>query len=170
MKAIVYTSNTGSTARYAAILGQETGLPVYSMDEAKRAVPAGAEVLYLGWLMASGIKGYAKAAKRYHVRAVCAVGMGSTGSQLELVREKNAVPAEVPLFTLQGNLDASKLRGVYQLMISIMMKSAGKGLSEKPDRTPEEDDLLDAIQNRRDRICPENLTAVLDWYRTAEKQ
>ena len=165
MKAIVYTSNTGSTARYAAMLGRETGLPVYSMDEAKRAVPAGAEVLYLGWLMASGIKGYAKAVKRYHVRAVCAVGMGSTGSQLELVREKNAVPAEVPLFTLQGNLDASKLRGVYQLMIS-----AGKGLSEKPDRTPEEDDLLDAIQNRRDRICPENLTAVLDWYRTAEKQ
>ena len=51
-----------------------------------------------------------------------------------------------------------------------MMKSAGKGLSEKPDRTPEEDDLLDAIQNRRDWICPENLTAVLDWYRTAEKQ
>ena len=32
MKAIVYTSNTGSTARYAAMLGQETGLPVYSMD------------------------------------------------------------------------------------------------------------------------------------------
>ena len=170
MKAIVYTSNAGSTARYANMLGQETGLPVYSLIEAKRAVPAGADVLYLGWIMASGIKGYAKAAKRYHVRAVCAVGMGRTGSQLELVREKNAVPADVPLFTLQGNLDETKLRGVYRLMISIMMKSAGTGLAEKPDRTPEEDDLLDAIQNRRDRICPENLTAVLDWYRTAEKQ
>ena len=170
MKAIVYTSNAGSTARYANMLGQETGLPVYSLIEAKRAVPAGADVLYLGWIMASGIKGYAKAAKRYHVRAVCAVGMGRTGSQLELVREKNAVPADVPLFTLQGNLDETKLRGVYRLMIFIMMKSAGTGLAEKPDRTPEEDDLLDAIQNRRDRICPENLTAVLDWYRTAEKQ
>ena len=168
IQAIVYTSNTGSTEQYAKLLGQETGLPVYSMDEAKRAVPAGAEVLYLGWLMASGIKGYAKAVKRYHVRAVCAVGMGSTGSQLELVREKNAVPAEVPLFTLQGNLDASKLRGVYQLMISIMMKSAGKGLSEKPDRTPEEDAMLDLLTNGGSRVSEAQLAGVLEWYAHAQ--
>ena len=58
MKAIVYTSNTGSTARYAKLLGHETGLPVYTSETANRNLPAGAEIIYLGWIMASEIKGY----------------------------------------------------------------------------------------------------------------
>ena len=42
MKAIIYTSNTGSTERYARLLAEQTGLPAYSLTEAKEAVPAGA--------------------------------------------------------------------------------------------------------------------------------
>mgnify|MGYP003458752511 CR=1 FL=1 len=34
--AIVYTSNTGFTARYASLLGEETNLPVYSIKEADK--------------------------------------------------------------------------------------------------------------------------------------
>ena len=33
VNAIVYTSNTGYTARYAGLLGKRTGLPVYSLAE-----------------------------------------------------------------------------------------------------------------------------------------
>ena len=52
MEAIVYTSNTGSTARYAKLLGHELGIPVYSAAEAKKTLPAGAGIIYLGWIMA----------------------------------------------------------------------------------------------------------------------
>lgn len=48
MDAILYTSNTGSTARYARLLARETGLPVWSAAEAKNTVFTGAEVIYLG--------------------------------------------------------------------------------------------------------------------------
>ena len=48
MNAIIYTTNTGSTARYAGLLAQKTGLPVYSLAEARNAVSTGAEVIYLG--------------------------------------------------------------------------------------------------------------------------
>lgn len=68
MKAIIYTSNTGSTERYARLLAEQTGLPAYSLAEAKEAVPAGEDVLYLGWIMAGSVKGYGAAAKRYRVR------------------------------------------------------------------------------------------------------
>lgn len=64
MNAIIYTTNTGSTERYAKLLAQKTGLPVYSLAEAKKQVFAGAEVIYLGWIMAGSVKGYAEAAKR----------------------------------------------------------------------------------------------------------
>lgn len=59
MKAIVYTTNTGSTESYARLLSQETGLPAYSMAEAKTQLDRNDEIIYLGWLMANSIKGYA---------------------------------------------------------------------------------------------------------------
>ena len=76
MKAIIYTSNTGSTAEYAQLLGKELNLPVHSLQKAKNKVPAGSEIIYLGWIMAGGIKGYNEAAKLYKVRAICGIGMG----------------------------------------------------------------------------------------------
>ena len=164
MNAIIYTTNTGSTARYAGLLAQKTGLPVYSLAEARNAVSTGAEVIYLGWIMAGSIKGYAAAARRYRVRAVCAVGMGQTGTQTDSVRKKTGVPAGIPVFTLQGNFDVKKLHGIYRPMMELMVKTAGKALVEKSDRTPEEDDMLDMMLHGGERVKAENLRAVLDWY------
>lgn len=78
MKAIIYTSNAGSTVQYAQLLANELHLPVYSAKEAKKKVPAHSEIIYLGWIMAGGIKGYKDMVKKYNVRAVCAVGMSRT--------------------------------------------------------------------------------------------
>ena len=164
MNAIIYTTNTGSTARYAELLACATGLPAYSLAEAKSAVSTGAGVIYLGWIMAGSVKGYAAAARRYRVRAVCAVGMGQTGTQTDSVRKKAAIPADVPVFTLQGNFDVKKLHGVYRPMMELMVKTAGKALVEKSDRTPEVDDMLDMMLHGGERVKAENLRAVLDWY------
>ena len=164
MDAILYTSNTGSTARYARLLARETGLPVWSAAEAKNAVFTGAEVIYLGWIMAGSVRGYAAAARRYRVRAVCGVGMGQTGTQTDGVRKKTAVPADVPVFTLQGNFDLKKLHGIYRPMMALMVRTAGKKLAEKRDRTPE-DDMLDMLCGGGERVSAGNLSAVLNWYR-----
>lgn len=164
MKAIVYTSNAGSTARYAELLAQATGLPVYSAGEAKKELPSGSDIIYMGWLMASGIKGYQASAKRYNVCAVCGVGMGETGTQTDVVRNRNTIPSEIPLFTLQGNFNIEKLHGVYKVMMRIMVKAAGKDLSEKTDRTPEEDNLLDMMLHGGEHVSMDNLKAVLEWY------
>ena len=164
MDAIIYTTNTGSTEQYAKLLAQKTGLPACSLAEAKKRDFAGAEVIYLGWIMAGSVKGYAEAAKRYQVRAVCGVGMGQTGTQTDSVRKKSAVPAGIPLFTLQGNFDVKKLHGIYRLMMEIMVKTAGKGLAEKSDRSMEEDNMLDMMLHGGERVKEENLSTVLDWY------
>ena len=164
MNAIIYTTNTGSTERYARLLAQKTGLPVYSLAGAKKRAFAGAEVIYLGWIMAGSVKGYAAAAKRYRVRAVCGVGMGQTGTQTDSVRKKSGIPADIPLFTLQGNFDVKKLHGVYRPMMEIMVKTAGKGLAEKSDRTQDEDDMLDMMLHGGERVKEENLSTVLNWY------
>ena len=171
MKAIVYTTNAGSTARYAALLGEKTGLPVYALAQAGKAVPAGAAVLYLGWVMAGKVNGYAAAAKRYRVQAVCAVGMAKTGAPTDAIREKTGVPAGVPLFALQGDFNVKKLRGLYRLMMELMVKTAGRDLAGKQNRTPEEDDMLDMMLHGGARVSAQNLAAVLSWFaRGKEKE
>lgn len=162
IEAILYTSNTGSTRHYAEMLGEKTGLPVYSLD--KSPVQAGAEIIYLGWVMASGIKGYAKAAKKYNVKAVCGVCMGVTGTQLPEMRKANAVPEETPVFSLQGGFNLKKLHGIYRIMMNMISKGIIKGLSEKTDRTPDDDDTLDMMLHGGDRVSEENLTALFTWY------
>ena len=166
MKAIVYTSNAGSTAEYAQLLGNELNLPVYSFKQAKNKVPAGSEIIYLGWIMAGEIKGYKRAAKLYKVCAVCGVGMGQTGTQLKEIRDKNAIEQRIPLFTLQGNFDVKKLHGAYRFMMNVMVKTAGKQLANKTDRTPEEDDMLDMMVNGGKRVSLENLKVVTEWYKS----
>ena len=168
MNAIIYTTNTGSTEGYARLLSQETGLPACSLAEAKKKIPSGAEIIYLGWIMAGSVKGYADAAKRYQVRAVCGVGMGQTGTQLTEVRRKSGIPAAVPLFTLQGNFDVKKLHGIYRPMMALMVKATKKSLSEKKDRTQEEDDMLAMMQCSGDRVREENLCGLLNWYHNRE--
>ena len=168
MDAIIYTTNTGSTEQYARLLAQKTGLLTYSLAEAKKRIPVGAEVVYLGWIMAGSVKDYAAAAKHYRVCAVCGVGMGQTGTQTESVRKKSAIPANIPLFTLQGNFDVKRLHGIYRLMMEIMVKTAGKSLAAKKDRTAEENDMLDMMTNGGERVKAENLSAVLDWCSAQE--
>lgn len=168
MNAIIYTTNTGSTEQYAKLLSHETGLPAYSLEEAEKKVPMGAEIIYLGWVMAGSVKGYSDAVKRYKIRAACAVGMGQTGTQADVVRKKTAISANIPLFTLQGNFNIKKLHGVYLLMMKIMVKTAGKKLANKKDRTPEEDDILDMMLHDSERVSIQNLKSVLEWYYKTE--
>ena len=164
MNAIIYTTNAGSTARYAELLACATGLPAYSLAEAKSAVSTGAEVIYLGWIMAGSVKGYAAAARRYRVRAVCGVGMWQTGTQQDAVRKKTGVPASIPVFTLQGNFDVKKLHGIYRPMMEITAKTVSKSLAAKSERTPDEDDILELMLRGGERVKPEHLSAVLSWY------
>ena len=57
-----------------------------------------------------------------------------------------------------------KLHGIYRPMMEIMVRTAGKSLAAKEDRTPEEEDMLDMMLHGGERIKLENLRAVLNWY------
>lgn len=163
-KAIVYKSNTGNTMRYAKMLSEKTGLPTYTLPEAEKALLPNDSIIYLGWIMASKVQGYSDAEMRYNIIAVCGVGMGATGSQIDDVRKSNKIDSNTPVFTLQGGFDITKLRGAYKLMMNIMIKTIGKSLANKPDRTPDEDVTLEMIQRGGDYVSEDNLKAVLEWY------
>lgn len=161
MKAIVYTSNTGHTAEYAKILGEKTGLPVYALSEVAKQLSNGTEIIYLGWLFANNIKGYKKAAKQYKISAICAVGLCDTGTALAEVRKINSISEETPLFTMQGGMDKTKLRGINKFMINMLTK----GLSSQKERSENDERMLHLLKNDQNYVSEENITAFMEWYK-----
>ena len=160
MKVIVYTSNTGHTAEYSKMLGAKIGLPVYALKEAKKKLQKGTEIIYLGWLFANNIKGYKKATKKYKVSAICAVGLCDTGTAVAEVRKANSISEETPLFTMQGGMDKTKLRGINKFMINMLTK----GLSSRKKRTENDERMLELLTHDKNYVSEENITAFMKWF------
>ncbi|MGI6084871.1 MAG: hypothetical protein ACOYIF_05435 [Acetivibrionales bacterium] len=165
MKAIVYESNTGNTKKYAEMLGQKTGLPVYEHKEASRHLGVNAEIIYMGWLFASTIKGYKKASKNYTVKAVCGVGMRrSCEEAVKDIVEKNHI-SDTKAFYLRGGYDSKKLHGIYKFMMNMMSKTVLKQLVNKENKTDEDLESIDMINNGKSFVNEENLAPILEWFK-----
>lgn len=159
MKAIVYTSENGSTERYARALSERTGLPAYALQDACKVLPKGESIMYLGWVMAGQIQGLKKAVEMYKTEAVCAVGLGMNMEE-DTLRKGGGLKKELPVFPLMGDLEPKKLRGIHKLLISFM----GKALNKKQNLTEEEQRQREIFLHGAYAFDPRSLAPVLDWY------
>ena len=164
MEAIIYTSYTGSTKKYAELLGHELAIPVLNVQESKTKLSLNTEIIYLGWIMAGKVQGYSSIKNIYKVCAIGAVGMGQTGTQVKEIRKKNDIPESTPLFTLQGNFNLERLHGLYKIMMNIMIKTVGNALEKKENKTIEEEDTLEMMKGG-ERVSIKNLQEVINWYK-----
>ena len=166
IEAIVYTSNTGNTGQYAQMLAARTGLPVYSAKDAETALSQGASVIYMGWIRASVIVGYREAAARYAIVCVLAVGMGETGGQLVELRRKNGLAESLPMFTMQGGLFPSKLRGMNAFMINFSRRKAIKVLKAERKRTEAQNAMLIMLSKGASFVQEKHLQKPLFWLQS----
>lgn len=160
MNAIVFTSNTGHTAEYAKILGEKTGLPVYSLKEAQKSLESNTPIIYLGWLFANAVKGYKKASRKFKICAVCAVGLCDTGTAISDVRKANAMSDELPLFTMQGGIDKTKLHGINKFMINMLTK----GLTSKNEKSEDDKRMLELLTHDKNYVSENNILAFMEWF------
>jgi hypothetical protein len=161
---IIYTSNTGNTKEYAMMLRDAFDLPAYRLGEAPAQVD-GAEAIYLGWIMAGGLVGYAPAAKKYHV--VCAVGVGmspESEEQTKILREKIKAPENLPVFYLQGGYDKKKLKGFNKAVMNVVEKTIMKRLEGLPEEKRAEEPVYKMITEGYSVVSKERLQPVIDWY------
>lgn len=162
MNVIIYTSQTGSTKRYAQMLGEALGIPIYNTKE---DLPKEKDIIYLGWIRASKIQGYKMINKKYNIKIAIGVGMGPNDTKIELLRQKNKIPLEVPLYTLQGNIHPELLHGMDKIMMTIAIKGTIKGLSEKEELTLEDQAMLEAMTSHKDHVLIENLNSIIKNYK-----
>ncbi len=154
MKAIIYQSGTGFTERYAQALSEKTGLPAYPLKAAKKAVEKGAEVVYLGWVFANKISGCKKAAKRWNIAAVGAVGMNPhCEANTQLIQQANK--PQCPLFYLRGGLDKSRLKFMQKWTLDAVCNGLEK------ENKPEYAEAIALLKQGGDFYSEENLSALL---------
>ena len=169
MKAIVYTSKAGHTERYARMLSKSTGLPAYSLAEARSVLPKGEEIFYMGWVMAGTISGIRQAAKWYQVRGVAACGAYAPDPEAtRQMRVNCGVAEDVGLFYLQGGIDYKKLHGLNRWMLLYMSKMMGEKLEAKPQRTAAEEEMLRTLKEGGDFVLAKNLNEIEGWMRARQ--
>ena len=154
ISAIVYTSATGFTARYAQMLAGETGLPAFRLEEANALAP-GAPVLCLGWLRAGSVRGLKAARRRFRVEGVCAVGMAPEADPEQLRRDNGLEDA--PLFYLRGGYAPDKVRGLDRVLMAAMKRH----LAGKSDQQSQA--ALAAMRQGADWVSGGQLGPVLAW-------
>lgn len=172
MKAIVYTSQTGFTRRYAEGLAQKTGLPAYDVKEARGRLPRGSEIFYLGWLIAGEVKGLKSAMDRYTIRGVAAVGISPQGNG-ELWTEARlnggASDGGGRVFYLRGGYAPERLKGIYRLMMNHMAKTVIRQVEAKgAEATEEERAMAEVFRSGGDFVREEDLEEIAAWIREGD--
>lgn len=153
MKAVIYESNTGHAERYAKALADMLHLPCYDIKGAKSAVSKGESVIFIGWVFASQIMGLKKAAKRWNVSAVGAVGLfPDAKANNDILIEKNKLT--VPLFYLRGGVDFDKLKGLQKKLL----KMVHDDMARSDD--PEKKEAAKMLEGSTDFFSEENLAAI----------
>lgn len=162
MKAIVYKSQTGSSKRYAELISKELSIPAYSLKESNNHLSNGDDIIYVGWLSAGTIKGYKKAKKIYNIKNIVAVGMTASRQQEESLYKTNKINKDVYVLNVKGNLYLDKLHFPYNIMMKTMKKFVTKGLKDKKELTPQDQEILDSINNVKDEVNKEYLTSLFE--------
>lgn len=161
MTAIVYVSNTGSSKAYAEMLSEKTGLPVYAFKDSG-SVPQGAEIIFIGWVMAGALQGLKEAREKFGtLKAVVAVGMMKSEKQDIALKEKNAITE--PYFSLPGAFDVKKLTGMYKMMMGMMVKMMKSKLSEEND--PKAKEIVEKFEEGFDMVDEKHLDEILDFLK-----
>ena len=166
IKAIIYTSKTGFTRKYAKLLALETGLEAFELGKVPGKIGREDPVIYMGWLKAGRLMGLDKAAKAYTLAAVCAVGLGAQSSA-QAAGVQRTYRLSVPVFYLQGGFALDQLHGMDRFMMRCLIKMQLPRLEKKKERTPEEEDLLTFYKKGGDKVDVKNLRSILQWL---EKQ
>ena len=159
MKAIVYSSAAGHTARYAQMLSEMTGLPAIPVNRIGRKLSRGDEIVFLGWVMAGVIDNYMRMYNTYEIRVLCPVGLLPDSDFVqENLRDHNILPDEIATFYLRGGFDMKRVRGFRKLMAKSFRISMEMDFED--NETKESGELFELMQGMEDFVSREALEPV----------
>ena len=156
---IIYSTNAGSTERYAKMLSEKLSCPAVKINKAGD-IDKDEEVIFMSWLMSGTLQDYPKAKEMFsNIKAGCAVGLFTTEDKLAEIKEKNSIEEE--LFFLHGAFDLKNLTGMYKMMMGMAMKMIKAKLKESDD--PKANKMADMFEQGIDLVKAEDLDKVVEF-------
>ena len=76
------------------------------------------------------------------------------------MRAATAIPADTPLFTLQGGIDRGSLKGLDRLLIAML----AKGLAATKQPTAQDRRMMELLNRDASYVRAENLAGVRQWF------
>jgi len=154
--AVVYTSQTGFTKRYAEWIAEAVGADCMDLSEAKKlSMDAYDAIVYGGWACAGGIsklswfKGNINKWAGKKLIAFCVGGSPLENPEIEGALRKNFNDTEwekVKVFYCPGGFNYEKMSKTSK----VMMKMFVKALEAKKDKTEEEKIMVQMISSSYD--------------------
>ncbi len=163
IRAVIYKSATGSCERYARVMSRMLAIPAYPADRCP--LPKGIEVVYVGWIMGGRVSGLDKALKNYKVCGVVQVGMSPPGAALgETCWKNHSLASDIPVFTLQGGFDMSKLSAPLRLIMKKINRGIVARLEAKDALSDAEKATLEMARNGKGEPATwDGILEVVDW-------
>ena len=156
---IIYSTNAGSTERYAKMLSEKLSCPAVKINKAGD-IDKDEEIIFMSWLMSGTLQDYPKAKEMFsNIKAVCAVGLFTTDDKLAEIKDKNSIEEE--LFFLHGAFDLKNLTGMYKMMMGMAMKMIKAKLKESDD--PKANQMADMFEKGLDLVKAEDLDKVVEF-------
>lgn len=155
LKAIIYESSTGHTKQYAEMLSQKIGVQALKLKEARKVLKKNDEVVFLGWISATKIKGLSKA-RRYSLLCVGAVGIYPEEEEYK-VSLKNTNNIDTEFFYLRGGLDYNKLSFFKKKLLQWVGKMIELG------NKPEDRELMELFKYGKNFVSESNLEPMVNY-------
>ena len=170
MQAIVYHSGTGTTERYARALSAESGLRVYSLEQAMKELPKDSHILFMSWVKAGAVEKARAASKRFYLDGICAVALNTHAGTERALRGQTGVSREYPFFMLPGSYDPAKLKGLDRFLMEMMRKKLNRDIPKKVRATEQELAMQEILNNGGDLYDEDQLAPVMVWIECQRKK
>ena len=154
--AVVYTSQTGFTKRYAEWLSERIGADLIELKEARKTDFSGYDaIVYGGWVCAANVtkinwmKNNAEKWKDKKLAVFCVGGSPIDNPDIEIFFQKNF--SEGPLSTVKpfycpGGFNYEKMSGGSKMMMKMFVGS----LKGRKNKTPEEEHMIEMVSQSYD--------------------
>ncbi len=166
MDGIVYTSYAGHTEQYAQLLSKKIGLVAYPLEEAKKALPKKADVIYLGWVRKGKVEGYHKASRAFRIGCVGAVGMSIEDEAVSKGIAEQTGVGNLPLYYMQGGFDFNRLSGRNRFIMNQFRKTMVPAYEKQTDLDEAQLNMLKMFRDGGNSVSIDRLSPILEWYKS----
>ncbi|CUL06987.1 hypothetical protein DYZ32_01987 [Listeria monocytogenes] len=170
-KMIIYSSQYGTSKKYATELSQKKEIPMYSVESIPESIVEADEIIYVGAIYMGKVLGFDKFSKNYKTLSskliVISAGMydptrKENTDNIELTVKENLQKTNFLLkdiFCLKGRLDTQQLLLKHKMLVNALYKSAKR--KKESDLNDNERDIVRAYEDDS-QIDLNKLDGILD--------